>query len=155
EAEKTFLNAIELRPNYFENYYWLGYFYLSRGRFDDAVTMYKKTIALAPESFRGYQNLGAMYLYLGRYSEAVPQLERSASIHPTWLVYSNLATAHFYLKEYKAATQGYLQAIALDPRNFVLWMNLGDAYFWKPETRGMAAEAYRKSTELCQQALRV
>jgi len=155
EAEKILLNAIELRPNYFENYYWLGYFYLSRGRFDDAANMYSKTIALAPDSFRGYQNLGAIYLYLGRYSEAVPQLERSASIHPTWQVYSNLATSHFYLKEYEAASQGYLQAIALDARNFALWMNLGDAYFWKSETRSKAPEAYRKSIELCQQALKV
>src|SRR5262249_34353546 len=36
-----------------------------------------------------------------------------------------------------------------------LWMNLGDTYFWKPETRTKAAEDYRKAIELCEQTLSV
>src|SRR5262249_30190145 len=155
EAEKIFLNAIELRPNYFENYFWLGYFYLSRGRFEDAANMYQKVTALAPDSYRGYQNLGAIYVYLGRYGEAIPELERAASIRPAWRTYSNLGTAHFYRREYDAAAHGYQQAIDLDPRNYALWMNLGDTYFWKPETRPKAAEDYRRAIELCEQALSV
>jgi serine/threonine-protein kinase len=155
EAEKIFLNAIELRPNYFENYFWLGYFYVSRGRYEDAANMYQKVTALAPDSYRGYQNLGGIYVYLGRYGEAVPQLERAATIRPTWRIYSNLATAHFYLKEYDGAIQGYQQAIAMDPKRHSLWMDLGDAYYWSVTRRPQAAEAYRKAIELSEEALKV
>jgi serine/threonine protein kinase/Flp pilus assembly protein TadD len=154
-AEKTFLNAIELRPNYWANYKWLAYFYMSRGRYEDAAAMYKKLIDVAPDSFRGYQNLGGIYVYLGRYDDAIPILQRSVSIRPNSGAYSNLATAHFYLKRYSDAIESYQKALELDPRNYVLWMNLGDAYSRDSVTKLQAESAYRKSVELCAEVLKV
>jgi eukaryotic-like serine/threonine-protein kinase len=155
EAEKTLVQAINLSRSDLGNYKSLANFYVSSGRFEEAARIYRTMTELAPDNFRGYQNLGAMYIYLGRYRDALPALEKSVSIRPTAGAYSNLATAHFYLKDYAAAADGYRQAIALDPRDNTYWRNLGDAYYWNPDTQGQASTAYIKAVELCQQALKV
>src|SRR5205823_11996665 len=49
-----FQKAIQLRPQYWGGYNWLGSFYYNAARYDDAARMFTQMIALAPDSYRGY-----------------------------------------------------------------------------------------------------
>jgi len=155
DAENTYKRAIALRPNYWATYNWLGLFYQRRARYAEAAEMYSHMISLAPDSFAGYSNLGTVWLQQGRYAEAIPVLERSLAIRSSAEARSNLATAYFGMRRYADAARIYEAAVNLDNKNYVLWGNLGDAYYWTPGKRGEAASAYRQAIALAEQALHV
>lgn len=155
EAEKTFREAIGLRPHYWANYNMLGRFYFNQGRYKEAVEMFLQVVKLAPDSSFGYTNLGGAYVYLGGYADAIPMFERSASIRPTATAYSNLATAYFNMDRLLDAAETFEKAIKLDEKNYVIWGNLGDAYYWAEGKRELAGDAYRKAISIGEEALRV
>jgi eukaryotic-like serine/threonine-protein kinase len=155
DAEKTFRKAIALRPNYWGSYNRLGIFYMGAARYDDAVQMFYQVIALVPDSFAGYSNLGATYIQSGNYAKAIPALEHSIAIRPTAAAVSNLAFAHFSLKEYAQSARLFERASQLDPENFEVWGNLGDAYYWTQDQRSKSRAAYEKAVNLASKALQV
>jgi tetratricopeptide (TPR) repeat protein len=155
DAEKTFRKAIALRPNYWASYNWLGIFYMSAARNDAAAQMFSQVIALAPDSFAGYSNLGATYIQSGNYAKAMPALEHSIAIRPTAAAISNLAFAHFNLKEYAESALLFERASQLDPQNFEIWGNLGDAYYWTQNQRSKSRAAYEEAVNLASKVLQV
>ncbi|HYN14615.1 MAG TPA: protein kinase [Terriglobales bacterium] len=155
EAEQTYKHAIAVRPQYWAGYNWLGAFFFRQGRFQEAASMFQQVTALAPDSFRGYQNLGGAYTALGRFDQALPALEQSVHLRPSASAYSNLGTVHFYLRRFADAARAYEQAVKLDDRNYVLWGNLAEAYYWSPGERENSADAYRKALALAQEQLKV
>lgn len=155
DAEATYQRAITLHPNYWADYNWLGKFYYTQARYEDAAKMFAQVVALAPDSERGYSNLGGVYLNLGRYAEAMPLFEHSVAIRPTADAYSNLATAYFYQQRFTEAARTYEQAAKLNPLDYEMWGNLGDAYYWAPKEQAEAPPAYRKASSLADAALRV
>jgi tetratricopeptide (TPR) repeat protein/predicted Ser/Thr protein kinase len=155
DAERAYKSAISLRPNYWAQYNGLGTFYLRHGRLDEAAQMYTQVIALVPDSFVGYGNLGSTRIQQGKYAEAIEPLQRSLKIRATGPVTSNLATAYFQLKQYGNAAEVFEQATALDPQDYELWGNLGDAYYWAPALREQASSAYRKAIALGEEERKV
>jgi serine/threonine-protein kinase len=155
DAEANYQRAISLHPNYWADYSWLGSFYYTQARYEDAAKMFSHVVALAPDSERGYSNLGGVNLNLGRYTEAIPLLERSVAIRPTADAYSNLATAYFFELRFAEAARTYEQAVKLNPGDYEMWGNLGDAYYWTPMEQSQAPQAYRKAISLANAALRV
>jgi tetratricopeptide (TPR) repeat protein len=155
EAERTYRRAIELRPQYWAGYNFLGAFYYHQARYSEAASMFSQVVALAPDSFRGYSNLGTTYYYEGFYAEAIGALRRSIAIRPTDAAYSNLGSANFYLRHYDEAAKAYEEAVKLSPKDYILWWNLGDGYYWAPGKRPQAAQAYRQANLLASEALRV
>ena len=155
DAENTYQRAIALHPNYWADYNWLGSFYYTQARYEDAAKMFAQVVALAPDSERGYSNLGGVYLNLGRYAEAMPVFEHSVAIRPTADAYSNLATAYFFQQRFTEAARTYEQAVKLNPLDYEMWGNLGDAYYWAPKEQAEAGPAYRKAISLADAALRV
>jgi eukaryotic-like serine/threonine-protein kinase len=148
DAEQAYQAAIALRPTYWAGYNRLGTFYLRHGKLDKAGEMYTQVISLAPGSFIGYTNLGITRVQQGRYAEAIEPLERSVEIRKTGEATSNLATAYFQQKQYNEAAKFFEEAAALDPGNYELWGNLGDAYYWAQGMRDRSAGAYRKALSL-------
>ena len=152
EAEKAYLQAIKLRPYYSVGYDSAGLFYLlSAARYKQAEEMFRKAVAVAPEDFRGYGNLGSALILQARYREAIGSLERSVSLRATAEGYSNLATAYFGLRQFEDAARTYERALALDNRQYDVWGNLGDAYYWTPGRKAKAEGAYRKAISLAQE----
>jgi serine/threonine protein kinase/tetratricopeptide (TPR) repeat protein len=148
EAEQSYKAVIALRPDYWAGYNRLGTFYLRNGRLEEAAQMYTQVTSLVPDSFVGYANLGSTRIQQGRYSEAIEPLNQSLKIRKTGDGMSNLATAYFQSKRYTDAAHSLEEATALDAKNYEIWGNLGDAYYWAPEMRDRAASAYRKALEL-------
>jgi serine/threonine-protein kinase len=150
DAEKAYRAAITLRPNYWAGYNRLGAYYMRHGKMEEAAQMFTQVVSLSPDSFIGYSNLGIVRVIEGRYQEAIPLLERSLAIRETGSAKSNLATAYFQSKRYGEAAKVYEEAAAIDPKNYELWGNLGDAYYWAPGKREQAPQAYRKAVQLAE-----
>jgi tetratricopeptide (TPR) repeat protein len=110
--------------------------------------MFTRVTELAPDSFRGYSNLGAAYLQVERYDDAIKALKRSLEIRPTHDAFSNLATADFRLRKYNDAAYNYSQALARDDKDYLVWGNLGDAYYYSEDNRPRAAGAYEKAISI-------
>ncbi len=155
DAEQSYKAVIAMRPDYWAGYNRLGTFYLRHGRLEEAAQMYTQVTSLVPDSFAGYANLGITRIQQGRYEEAVVPLERSLQIRKTGDGTSNLATAYFQLKRYADAARLLEEATALDARNYEIWGNLGDAYYWAPGMRDRAGGAYRKALELGEEQRKV
>ena len=155
EAERAYKAAISLLPNYWESYNRLGNFYLNHGRYDDASAMYTQVIQLAPDSFIGYNNLGIARLQQGHYGDAISPLQRSIEIRKTADATSNLSTAYFQTKRYEEAARLAKDAVDLDPNDYQLWGNLGDAYYWAPGQRANAPAAYEKAIQLGERVKKV
>jgi len=155
DAEANYQRAISLHPNYWSGYNWLGSFYYRQARYEDAAKMFSHVVALAPDSERGYSNLGGVYLNLGRYAEAIPLFQRSVAIRPTADAYSNLATAYFFQQRFDEAAHTYEQAVKLNPEDYEMSGNLGDAYNWSSKQQSQAPQSYRKAITLANAALRV
>jgi serine/threonine protein kinase/tetratricopeptide (TPR) repeat protein len=154
-AEKTFKQAVAVRPNYWATYNWLGLFYQRHARYEDAAAMYSQVVSLVPDSFTGYYNLGGVRILQGRYAEAIPLLQRSLGIRKTANATSNLGTAYFQLHRYTESAAAFEQSTQLDPQNYVMWGNLGDAYYWSGGRRAEAMEAYGKAIALGKEKLHV
>ena len=155
EAEKIYQRAISLRSQYWAGYNALGVFYFRRARYSEAAEMFKQVIQLVPDSIRGYSNLGGVYILQGRYGEAIPVFERAVAIHPTAEAYSNLGTSYFYLRRFAESVRSYTEALKLNDQVYVVWGNLGDAYYWSSGKKHEAEEAYQKAISLALQNLRV
>jgi serine/threonine-protein kinase len=155
DAEKLYKQAIAVRPSYWATYNWLGLFYMRHARYEDAAAMYSQVVSLAPDSFTGYYNLGGVRILEGKYAEAVPLLEQSLSIRSTADAYSNLGTAYFQMRRYAESAANFEEAVKLDPKNYVFWGNLGDAYYWTPGKRSEAAGAYGTAIALGKEKIRL
>lgn len=153
EAEQLFKQAISARPSYWATYNWLGLFYLGHARYDEAASMFLQVISLAPDSFTGYSNLGAARVQQARYADAIPLLERSLSIRPTANALTNLGMAYFQMRRYPESAAKFEEAVKLDNKDYAMWGNLGDAYYWTPGRRAEASAAYGKAIVLAEASL--
>jgi outer membrane protein OmpA-like peptidoglycan-associated protein len=70
EAEKNFLKALELDPNFVETHMALGYLYSDHKEVDKAIEHFKKATEINPDFFpNNFYNLGGLYLLQGKYSD--------------------------------------------------------------------------------------
>jgi serine/threonine-protein kinase len=154
-AEEVYRKAVDERPHYWATHNWLGAFLFREGRVEEAEESLEQVIKLAPDSYRGYQNLGGVFLFQGKYDEAISVLERSVELRPTARNVSNLATAYFGRKQFGESARYNEMAIELNPNDYAVWGNLGDAYYWMPGGRERSREPYRKAVELAEERLTV
>jgi tetratricopeptide (TPR) repeat protein len=147
KAIQTYLEAIQLEPGYYEPYERLGVFYYYRGNYPAAVEQFKKAIERAPGLYDAYTNLGAALNYLGRDEEAEQALLASLKIKETPRALNSLGAIHAYRRQDAEAAKYYERAIALNNRNYVYLLNLGDAYR-RSGRIAQAKAAYRKAMNL-------
>jgi eukaryotic-like serine/threonine-protein kinase len=155
DAEQTYQKAIALHPQCTACYNNLGWFYYRRARFSDAIRLFSQVVEISPDSYIGYSNLGGTYVDAGNYAVAVPALLHSLAIRPTYQAYSNLGTAYFFQGKFAEAVDGYQRALQLNDRNYDVWGNLGDAYYWAPGRRAESAPAYRRAIALAMAQVQV
>jgi tetratricopeptide (TPR) repeat protein len=149
-----FERAIEIRPGYWDNYNKLGFCYYIFGRYGDAAEEFRRVIRIQPDNYQGYDNLGGVYLFMGRYEDAAAMHRRAIEIHPNGVSYTNLGTAYFYLEQYEQSIAAYNAAVELDPREEVLFRNLGDAYLRVGKKREAEAQ-FERAVELLNEHLSV
>jgi tetratricopeptide (TPR) repeat protein len=154
KAVISFEKAIRLRPGYWENYNRLGVCYYFFGRYRDAAEQFRRVITIQPDSYLGYNTLGGIYNLLGLYEDAVTMHRRAIEIYPNPSSYTNLGTDYFFLERYEEAVQAYRAAIELDPRDDLLYRNIGDAYL-RIGREGEANKQFERAVALLSEHLRV
>lgn len=81
-AETSFQKAIELSPNYADNYHGYGALLNHQGRIEEAYQMTKKAVVLDPLSIMSNYNLAWITYELGRFAEADAQLQHAFELMP-------------------------------------------------------------------------
>lgn len=84
----------------------------------------------------------------GRYDAAVDTLKLSLALRPTKEAYANLGTAYFNTGRFEAAADAYNQAFQFGDADYVVWLNLGDAYYFLNDRKNDANAAYAQSVRL-------
>src|SRR5262249_6401551 len=146
-AERTYRHAIELRPQYWATYTWLGTFFRNYARYAEAATQYERAVSLTPENPAAHFILGGLYVYLGRYEDAISAFRRSIELGPTTAAYSNWGMTHFRMRQFDAAVSKLEAARDLGPKNFRTLANLARAYYWQGQRQ--------KATETCDIVLKL
>jgi tetratricopeptide (TPR) repeat protein len=147
KAIATFKQAIALEPAYYAPYSELGVLYYYRGRYPEAAEQFRNTIARASGGVQDYVNLGAVLSDLGRDAEADQALTASLNIQETPGAYNSLGAIRAYQKRDAEAVEFYRRALALNARDKIYQLNLGDSSR-RLRRAADAAAAYRSGRDL-------
>jgi len=112
------IQAIESDPGNYIAAYNMAIQSEDRGYVDQAITFFRKAYQMDSTFVRAYSALGALFNKENRPTEAILTLRESLRISPSsiynYLVYKNLAEAHFLLNEYDKALEYLEQSKALN-----------------------------------------
>ncbi|MBC8094832.1 MAG: tetratricopeptide repeat protein [Akkermansiaceae bacterium] len=119
EAIKSYNEAVQLDPAYFEAHYNLGLAATANGNLSQALTAYETALAIRPDSLDARHNF-AVALRLGNYiSDSVRELENLLAKYPnearSHVVLGNLYAQQ--LRQPAKAKEHYVKALELDPRH--------------------------------------
>ncbi len=148
QAEDTYLRSISLKPDYWAGYNSLGAFYLRTNKFKEAEDQFKRVIELTPDNYRGYMNLGSVYYFTGELEDARKMYELSLNIEKSFGTSSNLGTLYYIEGRFKESARMYETALEINSSYYLLWGNLASAYYWIPDERDKAQDAYKRAIEL-------
>ena len=146
KAIAAYREAIALEPGYYFPHSELGVLYYYRGKYEEAAQEFRNTIARASGAVQPYINLGAAMSDLGRDAEAEQALLLSLKIKETGGAFNSLGAIRDYQGRSAEAADFYRRAVALDDRNFIFQLNLGDAERRMGDVDALAA--YRHGMEL-------
>jgi serine/threonine-protein kinase len=105
-AQREFLKAIELNPNYANAHlYYAGGYLTPMGRHAEAIAEMKKALELDPLSSALNNYMGNTYLWAGEYQKAVQQFEHTIDLDPTFPL------AHFFFASCLTEIGKYEQSI--------------------------------------------
>jgi tetratricopeptide (TPR) repeat protein len=105
-AQRDFLKAIELNPNYPNAHmFYAGAYLTPMGRYQEAIAEMKKALDLDPLSLPLNSLMGNTYLWAGDYEKSAQQYQHAIELDPTFPM------AHFFNANLLAETGKYEQAI--------------------------------------------
>ena len=117
-AEKSYLRALELKPDYHHILVLLGNLLMATDRAVEALEYLNRAIQLDPLNEIAFTNAGMILAALGRYDEARRHLKIATQLDP------NVWVPHFYLGEideaqgrFDSARESFGHALRLDPGN--------------------------------------
>ncbi len=148
-AERAvYVAASERRPSSYRPRWWLGSWEAKQGHIEAATQCFVEMIRRAPELATGYASLGGLLVLQGEYDRAIDTLHFAVSLRPMDAAFSNLGTAYFNTGRLTESVDAYNQAIQFGSAGYVMWLNLGDAYFWLRGRPDQSREAYLQALRL-------
>ena len=82
DMETLWTATLERNPDCWLALNDLGAFYYNKGRVDEAIELYRKSLALRPENAETHNNLGAALDHQGQTNDAVAEYERALALRP-------------------------------------------------------------------------
>ena len=105
-AEREYLRAIELNPNYADAHSRYGLLLSSLGKFDAAKREFQRTLELEPLSPGFNFSYGQMLINARRYDDAIIQLKKTLELDDKFiLTRPTLATAYMLKGDYRASIE--------------------------------------------------
>jgi len=126
-AMKYFERARELAPRDPRVAQKRGYHLLVSGDMAGAIASYREALQYAPDDAALWSSLGGLYAVSGDPDQAIDAYERSLQIKPSYEALSNLGSVKFDQGAFDQAAALYRHASEIDPGDFRIWGNLGDA----------------------------
>lgn len=142
--------AHQLRPGDATIHSELGYHHYLNGNLDKAVASYRVATTLQPDRATLWSSLGGVYYVAGRRREAAEAYSRSLAIEPTYGALSNFASLRFEDGAYAEAADLYRRAAQLEPDDYRIWGNIGDALSADPATAEQARSPYARAASLAE-----
>ena len=128
DAEKNFLRAIELNPNYPTARHWFSINLRDTGQYDRALAEIKRAQELDPLSPAISANVGMIYMIKGDAGAALAQFNRIIELNPnSWVGHHWLGVAYLRFGRKQEATAALEKSVELN-RSLVTLSPLGYAY---------------------------
>jgi tetratricopeptide (TPR) repeat protein len=133
DADKWLTKSVELDPNNFETWYYLGRARYNEERFQDAIPAFQKCLALEPQSVKAEDNLGLSYAALNRRDEAVSAYQKAIAFQSESLIkdsgpFIDLGTLLLDENRAEQAVVYLSQGVAIAPEESRGHAGLGRAY---------------------------
>ena len=123
------MKAVELNPNDYSNWHWLGLSYNENGQYQEAINSLLKAVELNPDDELNWHLLGHSYYKNGQYQDAINSLLKAIELNPDdELNWYWLGSSYYENGKYQEAINSLLKAVELNPNNFESWHSLGWAY---------------------------
>ena len=127
-ALAAYSQALRADPNNYRFYRDLGNFYIQRDQYSQSLAPLKKAVALAPDEPDPRYYLAAAYMSLGQFQAAETELRIALSFAETVDVLDTLGTTLMYQRQEENAIPFYKRTLAIDPKDYWAWTNLGICY---------------------------
>jgi TolB-like protein/Flp pilus assembly protein TadD len=128
-AEKEFLRAIELNPNYPTAHHWYSRYLRAVGRVDEAFREIKRAEELDPLSLVIINNIAENYVYRGDLDSAVRECKRMIDLDPNfWAAHQTLAIVLIKQGRYAEALSEAQKSIQFSNRSNASLGLLGHVY---------------------------
>jgi TolB-like protein/Flp pilus assembly protein TadD/DNA-binding winged helix-turn-helix (wHTH) protein len=145
-----FQRALKLRPGDANTHRELGLHQYVTGDLKGAIGSFETATTLQPDDDVLWSSLGGLYLVSGDTERAGKAFERSLEIKPNYPALSNFGSLKYEAGEYVEAADLYRHAAELDPEDFRIWGNIGDALSALPATASQAREPYRRAADMAE-----
>lgn len=142
--------AHRLRPGDARIQRELGYLHYLSGNLPSAIEAYRVASTLDPDDAVCWSSLGGLYLASGETRLADAAFQRSLKIQPSYGALSNLGTLRYDEGRYADAAMLFRQAAALNPDDFYMFGNIGDALALLPGSTRQSHEAYRRAASMAE-----
>lgn len=134
EAEKCYLEALEINPNNAETHNLIGLLKLQQNNFDKAVEWIKKAIKLEKNAYF-YETLFQTLTLQEKFSEIIRyENDVKEFLENEFELNFYLALAYKNLNEIKKSIHYYERATELNPNSYDSWFNLSHLYSIEGET---------------------
>lgn len=154
EAEELFLQAIEIQPGSWRAIDSYGTFLFRTGRYEEAAIAYRQVTQLDPQNWQAWTNLGGALTMVGDFESGRLAYEESLAIEESDAAHTNLGFIYYYLGEFEKSVAEHREAVALNPDQTDLWLNLADALYFAGE-RAEAKSAFDNASTIAKNRLRV
>ncbi len=148
EAEKSYLTAASLNPNYATAHQWYGLCLTLQGRFEEAMREIRLAQQLDPMSLIINANAGYTLYFAREYEQAISELEKVRELDPNFpLTYQILGYIYGQQGSPAKSVEVLTKAVDLAPDNLSFEADLAWAY-------ALAGEA-EKAQQMLDQLLRI
>ena len=129
DAEQLALSIVKEFPNNQFSLKILGGILVNKGRFLEAINIYKKSAKLNPGDPQTYYNLGISFKNCGKFLESESSYRQAIFLNPNYVeAYNNLANIQKKLNKMQEAEINYKRAIELNSNFAEPYYNLGTLY---------------------------
>ena len=128
QAIRELTLSLEQRPDHAEAQHLMGFLYMGRKQYPEAVLHFQLALEADPEYYTCLNNLGVAYLYMERWADAIEVYEklRHATLYTSpWLAYANLGWAYYQLGRIDEGIEQTRMALFLNPEMCLAANNLG------------------------------
>ncbi len=151
EAEKQFLRAIELNPNYPTAHHWYSRYLRGLGRLDEAFREIKRAEELDPLSLVIINNIAEIYIDQGDLNSAAKECQRMIDLDPNfWAAHQTLGIVLVKEGRYAEALAEAQKSTNLASRSNASLALLGHVYARlgrRSEAEGVITELEKRHTD--------